>query len=262
MFRHEAQVPELMPQLSRGKHRSPRQGACFMELASYLAGERWSDHPACTHPLLAALARLVNDHTSDSGRGRLVGLVPSAIGLTSDDLHVDVELALRSATTALPVASAERQRVLAVAVLAAERVLTELDGRPAERLEERSRWALAQVPHAAQWAQRFSHGIHTAPKDFRRHGAPNIVRHAVLGIAQACVPDPDAMLYDLLARAIGDCAAWVRADPDPLRPGTARSGARQPPYRPPERVVHGPQFPVRPVPASANEYGLSSGPFG
>ncbi len=29
-----------------------------MELASYLAGERWSDHPACTHPLLAEAARL------------------------------------------------------------------------------------------------------------------------------------------------------------------------------------------------------------
>ena len=49
--------PSVMPILSAGRHRSPRQGACFMEFASYLAGERWSDHPACTHPLLAALAR-------------------------------------------------------------------------------------------------------------------------------------------------------------------------------------------------------------
>ena len=50
---YEADLPELVPVLSRGKHRNPRRGACFMELASYLAGERWSDHPACTHPLLA-----------------------------------------------------------------------------------------------------------------------------------------------------------------------------------------------------------------
>lgn len=70
-----------MPILSRGRHRNPRKGACFMELASYLAGERWSDHPACTHPLLAGLARLVNDHTTDEGRSRLVPLVPSIIGL-------------------------------------------------------------------------------------------------------------------------------------------------------------------------------------
>ena len=40
-----------------------------MEMVSYSGRGAWSDHPACTHPLLAALARLVNDHTSDAGRG-------------------------------------------------------------------------------------------------------------------------------------------------------------------------------------------------
>jgi len=99
-------------------------------------------------------------------------------------------------------------------VLAAERFLADLDGRPAHGLEESSRAALAQVPHAAQWAEGFYQEIATAPKDFRRRGAPNIVRHAVVGIAQACVPDPDAMLHDLLAAAIGDCAARVRHDPE------------------------------------------------
>jgi hypothetical protein len=209
MFRQDASVPELIPRLSRGKHRSPRRGACFMELASYLAGERWSDHPACTHPLLASLARLVNDHTSDASRGRLAGLVPSVIGLTSDDPHVDVQLALRAATTALPIAAAERQRTLAVSVLAAERVLADLDRRPAGTLEERSRWALAQVPDAAQWARRFTGGMRISPTGFYRHAAPNIVRHAVLGIAQACVPDQDRILHDLLAGAIGDCAERI-----------------------------------------------------
>ena len=75
-------TPTLVPMLTRGKHRSPRKGACFMEFASYLAGESWSDHPRCTHPLLAAVARLVNDNTSDDGRQRLTGLIPSVIGLT------------------------------------------------------------------------------------------------------------------------------------------------------------------------------------
>src|SRR5918995_5906964 len=82
-------VPDALPVLSRGKHRSPKKGACFMEFASYLAGERWSDHPACTHPLLAAVARHVNDYTSDAGRSRLVELIPSVIGLTGDDLRID-----------------------------------------------------------------------------------------------------------------------------------------------------------------------------
>jgi hypothetical protein len=177
-----------------------------MEMASYLAGERWSDRPACTHPLLGALARLVNDHTSDAGRSELVELVPSVIGLVSDDPHVDVQIMLRSATTALPVVSAERQRMLAVAVLAGERALDELDGRPVGMLDERSRGALAQVPDATRWARRFTREMETTAKGIYRHGAPTTVRHAVVGIADACIPDPDGMLRDLLAGAIADCA--------------------------------------------------------
>ena len=239
MFRHDACVPDLVPQLSRGKHRSPRKGACFMELASYLAGERWSDHPACTHPLLASLARLVNDHTSDDARGRLLELIPSAIGLVSDDPHLDVGIALRCATTALPVASAERQRTLAVSVLAAERALADLDGRPADSLQESSRAALAQVPHTAQWAERFYHELDAAPKDFRHRGAPDIVRHAVLGIAQACIPDPDTMLHDLLAAAISDCAALVQSS----QGSTPRSNTRM---RLAQGRLHGEEPPDRP----------------
>ncbi len=214
MLRHDDQ-PALLPILSRGKHRSPRKGACFMEFASLLAGERWSDHPACTHPLLAAVARHVNDYTSDAGRARLAALIPSVIGLTGEDLHIDARIALGSARLALPVAAAERQRVLAVSVLSGERVLAELDGRPVGDLEEESRAALAQVPHAARWADRF---IGAGPraafsaKRFRQHAAPAIVRNAAQGIAQACVPDPDGMLRDLLVQAIGVCAAWVGRD--------------------------------------------------
>jgi hypothetical protein len=214
MFRSGPRVPELIPELSRGKHRSPRKGACFMEMVSYLAGEPWSDHPACTHPLLAALARLVNDHTSDAGRRNLIELAPSMIGLTSDDPRVDVRIALRAAITALPVVSEERQRVLAVAVLAAERVRSDLDGRPVDELDEASRRALAQVPHAAQWARSFNRDMRTTAKGFHRHGAPNTVRHAVVGIAHACIPDPDGMLRHLLIGAIADCGPWApRAEP-------------------------------------------------
>src|SRR5215218_10199809 len=158
MLRYDDQLPALLPMLSRGKHRRPRTGACFMEFASLLAGERWSDHPACTHPLLAAVARHVNDYTSDAARPRLADLIPSVIGLTGEDLHIDARIALRSATTALPVVAAERQRVMAVSVLACERVLAGLDGRPGGGLEEQSRAALAQVPHAAAWASQFTSG--------------------------------------------------------------------------------------------------------
>jgi hypothetical protein len=211
---HDLQPPDLLPILSPGKHRSPRTGACFMELASLLAGERWSDHPACTHPLLATLARHVNDHTSDAGRQRLADLVPSVIGLTGDDLHIDARIALGSATMALPVVAAGRQRVMAVSVLTCERVLAELDGRAVGSLEEQSRLVLAEVPQAAGWAYRFTSGIRPSGKGFRRQAAPAIVQDAVEGIAQACVPDPDGRLRDLLVQAIEVCAAWIGRDPD------------------------------------------------
>ena len=213
MLRDEVQPPPLLPILSRGKHRNPRKGACFMELASLLAGERWSDHPACTHPLLAAVARRVNDATSDAGRQRLAELVPSVIGLTGQDPRIDAAIALECATMALPVVAAERQRVMAVAVLACERVLAELERRPAGSLGVQSRSVLAQVPHAARWAERFTSGIRTPAKRFGRQAAPLIVGDAVEGIAQACVPDPDGMLRDLLAKAIQACAACAGRDP-------------------------------------------------
>ena len=45
----------------------PLHGCLLHGTGLLLAGERWSDHPACcTHPLLAAVARHVNDHTSDA----------------------------------------------------------------------------------------------------------------------------------------------------------------------------------------------------
>lgn len=205
-------APDMLPVLSRGKHRNPRKGACFMELASYLAGERWSDHPPCTHPLLATEARLVNDFTSDSARPRLAQLIPSVIDLTSDDLRVDVAIGLRAARTALPVASAERQRVLAVAVLTCERMLAHLDGRPLDEISQVSQHALNDVPHAEKWARRFTRGMRVSPKGFRRHAGPSAVRCAVQGIARACIPAADDMLYDLLANTIDDCEGLIKPD--------------------------------------------------
>ena len=214
MSGNQTHPPELVPVLSRGKHRTPRQGACFMELASFLAGERWSDHPACTHPLLAALARDVNDYTSDAGRPRLVRLIPSVIGLDGEDLHIDARIALICARTALPVVAAPQQQVMAVSVLACGRMLAELDGRPAGWLEGPSRSALEHVPQAAAWARSFTRGIAISPKAFRARSAPSTVHAAVAGIAQACIPDPDEMLCDLLASVIAECAALCGRDAD------------------------------------------------
>jgi hypothetical protein len=213
MWTAEIRLPDVVPVLSRGKHRNPRKGACFMELASFLAGEAWSDHPACTHPLLAGLARLVNDYTTDAGRQRLATLVPSVIGLTGDDLHVDARIAQRAATMALPVVGAERQNVLAVSVLACDRILAELDGRSPSQLEQTTRDALARAPHAARWARRFAEGLAISPESFRRRSAPMTVEYAVEGIAKACVEDPDAMLRTLLTGAVEDTQALLTPAP-------------------------------------------------
>ncbi len=198
-------TPELMPVLSRGKHRNARRGACFMEMASFLAGERWSDHPVCTHPLLANLARLVNDTVSDRLRPQLIPLIPSVIGLTTDDLHMDAAIALRSALSALPIASAPRQNVLATAVVACERVLAELDGRDRDSLSPQSRQVMDGVPDAEAWARCFSGGLRVSPRTFRAQTAPHILNIAVDGIALACVPNVEQRLVDLLAATIAEC---------------------------------------------------------
>jgi hypothetical protein len=63
-----------------GRHPGPGDEACIMELASALAREPWSDHPACVHPVLAAVARAVNDRVGDAAREWLAPLVPRMIG--------------------------------------------------------------------------------------------------------------------------------------------------------------------------------------
>lgn len=207
-------IPQLVPMLSRGKHRSPRKGACFMEYASFLAGERWSDHPQCTHPLLAGVARSVNDHTSDESRSQLIELIPTVIGLTGDDPRVDVMIALRCAAFALPVVSEHRQRALAVGLLTGLRVLAELD-RSAEPvvddrgLSDHVQRALKTAPNAVSWAVGFASGHGATAQAFQNRAAPTVARLAITGIAEACISDPDALLHELLVAVVDDCSHWL-----------------------------------------------------
>lgn len=201
-----------VPVLSRGKHRNPRKGACFMEYASFLAGEPWSDHPSCTHPLLAAIGRHVNDCTTDAGRSRLAPLIPSVIGLHPVDPRLEAELVLACARVALPVVSDERQHVLAVALLTAERYLDELDGRPAGTLGADSAKVLDDVPAAARWARKFTASSRRLPRDFGRRVAPRAVGCAVEGVALACISDPDDLLLRILTDAIAVTRRFMPAE--------------------------------------------------
>jgi len=188
-----------------------------MEFASFLAGEKWSDHPACTHPLLATLARNVNDQMSDEGRQQLLQLVPSVVGLTSEDPAVDVRLALLCASQALHSVAADTQRVLAVGILSAERQLALLEGRDEHDLTESSAAALDSVPHAAAWARSFSSGIEPSTGAFRDSGAPSIVCCAILGIAAACIPDREQRLTHLLVEGIALVESMNAAQDEAVR---------------------------------------------
>ena len=202
-----------------------------MEYASYLAGEKWSDHPACTHPLLGELARQVNDFMSDDARQALVELVPDIIGLTGADLRIDLRIALRAARTALPVAPDARQLMMAAAVLTCERLLADLNGCPGAPLSQESSDALALAPAAATWARRYARGRSISQRAFRRQAAPTIVRYAVQGIAHACVPNPDELLHDLLVGAIEDARTPERRSAVYFYAGDAERRPRSDPPR-------------------------------
>lgn len=194
-------APDSLPILSRGKHRSPRRGACFMEMASVLAGETWSDHPRCTHPLLARLARLVNDYTSDDSRSRLAVLIPSVVGLRGDGLAWSVDLTATVALDAIPDVPEPLQRALAVGLIRSEEMAALLA--PGEVTQtELVRRAADLAPGPMAWARGFAAGSVATPRQFERRSAPHVMLCAVRGLADGCVSDPDARMRALLQAAI------------------------------------------------------------
>ena len=61
----------------RGQHREKDdptgdRDLCIMEAVAYVAGEDWSDAPACVDPEISALLRVWHDALSDSDRDRLL----------------------------------------------------------------------------------------------------------------------------------------------------------------------------------------------
>src|SRR4051812_48697369 len=69
-------APDGLPGLRAGAHLVPEDGVCLMEYVSVLAGTAFTDHPPCTDPTLAAVARLVNDTPPDPGRPLLARFAP------------------------------------------------------------------------------------------------------------------------------------------------------------------------------------------
>ena len=69
--------------LGKGKHRTPKEGACVMELASMLAGEAFSDHPVSVCPVIGSFLRAYNDSIDDRRRQDLYAYASKVVGSRS-----------------------------------------------------------------------------------------------------------------------------------------------------------------------------------
>ena len=199
--------PDVMPILSP-PHRSPRRGACFMEFASSSRASAGATTPACTHGTLAPLARLVNDRTSDADRARLTPLIPTVIGLTSNDPLLDVLFTVRAAHAACPSpprsASARRPWRCASPSPSSRNSTTS---------SSRSRRAGRGRPPRRPRRRRLGHPVHrggrSGPPGMTVRQCRDIVTGSVDGIARACVGDADDRLVALLTAAVSDTARFV-----------------------------------------------------
>ncbi len=66
--------------LSKGKHTSPEDGACVMELASMLSGEPFTDHPASVCPVIGSFLRSYNDSIDERRRQSLYEYASRVVG--------------------------------------------------------------------------------------------------------------------------------------------------------------------------------------
>jgi hypothetical protein len=188
-----------------------------MEFASVLAGERWSDHPSCTHPLLGQLARRVNDLISDDGRQKLAPLVPSVVGRRGND-QTWLTVSVAVAASVIVDVPEETQRVLAGGLLRAEQLCADAAPDLADTRRE-AQVALELVPGAVRWVERQRVRRRIDTKIFANRCAPTIVRCAVDGVVATGRADTDQLLRAMLEAGIAAC---------PVTPAPAVNGVRTP----------------------------------
>jgi len=137
-------VSHQVVRLGRGKHSSPEHGACVMELASMLAGERFSDRPRTVCPVIGAFLRTYNDAVDDDLRQGLYRYAAESVGSLAD-IDVERRRAERCAQWAAEVAPgsrfplrrwAARRRLAAAGEFAARAASREPDAAHHERALE------------------------------------------------------------------------------------------------------------------------------
>ena len=79
--------------LGKGRHASPQDGACVMELASMLAGEPFNDRPKSVCPVIGSFLRAYNDRIDDVRRQDLYAYAVKVVGShgSSDVQHARAE---------------------------------------------------------------------------------------------------------------------------------------------------------------------------
>jgi hypothetical protein len=195
-------VPDQLPVLTRGWHRGPEDGACVMEYVSVLAGVRFTDHPRCTPPALAALARLVNDRIGDDDmRSRLALLAPDLIGVKAGPAttHCVIASCLVAAASLQPAPPRAAQRRLVKTCARMRRL-------------ERGDW----------WAQlRLRCWEVLNPPNVTVSSAFQLVVEQLRDLPQA---ERDARLSELLHTAVADCRMLGSRPAAPAHRADARAG--------------------------------------
>ena len=199
-----ARIPDALPLLSPGRHRRRRHGVCLMEFTSIVAGEPFSDHPRCTDPALAAVARAVNDYSSDTARQRLSVLAADLSVARRTDPGTGYLVARRCLLTALPFADDGRRRVLAVGLLGLDRAARDLSrGWRPDFVDVDTELGLMPYDGELGAAAAFLAAQKVKPGEFVRRGLPLAIETAVATIAERA-PDADEVLRGLLTECLAD----------------------------------------------------------
>jgi len=184
-----------MDLLGRGTHTDPRHGCNVLELASVLAGERWSTSPQSVHPALATAAETVNDLLTDDRKRLLVPLAPWLPGTNSADPRIWPAVAsacIRATLASVP--GPDQPRLLA------------------ELNRARELFVLAGSASGGR------HEHRTRRRD--RQWVLNASRSALLQVAASADPEAaDAALCQALVECINQCRRLADQEAvDPLLP--------------------------------------------
>lgn len=223
-------IPDALPFLSPGRHRRRRHGVCLMEYTSIIAGERFSDHPPCTDPALAAVARAVNDYSSERARQRLAELASDLSVARRTDPGVGYAVARRCLLTALPYAHQPRRRVLIVGLLGLDRASRDLSrGWRPDFVDVDTELGLMPYALELEEASAFLRAQRVSPRDYVRRGLPLAIETAIATVADEA-PDADDVLRALLDDCVDDVrrAATVAQVPSALCAGSSDTSVNSP----------------------------------